>query len=516
MNEQLLIRQLKQLPRVGQGSTKKAADQYGGGSPSTGNTSSGGIADLVSDLAEIVTALMTSAGISTVESGFENVSTQLSKITGQVDSFTEKLKLSVAASGQLSQGFAEVAQSTKQFLLTTQEVNQGAIELDGRVRGVSRSMKGVKSEADNAAVFVARMQTGFRLAGTEAANLAVAGLAYTGNVKDFNIELTRTAIEIEKSRNAQDAFAVIVKEISTTSALTRGYIGDQTEELAKAAFMADRLGVSMDASMIAGKKTLDIESSIAAEMELMALTGRSITDESGNNLAQKMREATATGDIVSLMEAQEDLAENYSDIIQDPLLSKSLANFSGFSEDQLANLNETIKARKASAAIAIEQGVPQDQIEPPTVGDLANMEITGRQNEAQVFEYQRSRAAITAVEEVDRTAQFLRTAPAAAGTDATAANAIVNESLATQLLITESLIGLGDILTKINTALSKSGESTPEDLAAAAKKGLDGSTLKVVLDGRTGTGIISTSNTLNQTGATSGAAGANMPKMGGD
>lgn len=506
-----LVKRLKQLPRVGQGGSSAGANQYrsGGGG---GTVSSDDVKELVSDIAKTVSALITTAGITTVEQTFQEVSTQLSNVTQQVDLFGEKLKLSVAASGQLATQFAQVAQNTKEFLLTTQEVNRGAIALDQQLQGVGRAMKDVTNEADNAAVFTARMQTAFRLTEEEAAKLTVQGLAYTGNVKDFNRELVTTASEIEKLTGEQDALAVIVKEISTTSALTRGYLGDQTDQLARAAFLANRYGISMDEAMIAGKKTLDIESSIAAEMELMALTGRDITDSSGNNLLQKMREATATGDLVGLMEAQTELAENYSDIIQDPLLSNSLANLSGLQEEQLAQLNETNKARKAGINIAKEQAEKQGvALENLPIEDLAEkisqMVISRQLTDKEVLKYTGERAAITAPEQVIRTGQELRTAQEAAGIPAGAAFAISNEGQRLQLIIRQlEEIGLVDVLTAIKDSLSTSSGMSADQLGQAARNSLNGSTLTVVIPGvGTGTGTISTSNTLNQTGATNGA-----------
>lgn len=509
MNTQLLIQQLKQLPRVGLGGSQSGAGQYGGNQPGgggSGQISADDITNALADLGEVVAALVTTAGITTVEDTFNKLSTKISNVTQQVDLFGEKLKLSVAASGQLSTGFAQVAQNTENFLLTIQEVNQGAIALDQQVRGVGRAMKGVKSETDNAAVFTARLQTAFRLTNEEAATLAKSALAYTGNVKGFNTELTRTARAIEKATGAQDALAVITKEISKTNALNRGYIGDQTEQLAKAAFFADRYGLSIDDAFAAGKKTLDIESSIAAEMELMALTGRSIVDSNGENLIQKMREATATGDIVTLQEAQRDLAENYSDIIQDPLLSNSLSNVSGLTEEQLAKLNETNKARKAGIQLVQEFGDAQENLPPPVL-NLNEMQIQGELTPEQALQYQQVIAGITTPEQIERTGQEFRTITEASGQAAGAAIALNEQAQNLQggIRSTEDM-GIVAVLQQLTTTLQGSKPMTAQELAAATRSGIDGATITVVLsDTGTGTGTISTSNTLNQTGATNGA-----------
>ena len=503
MNTQLLIQQLKQLPRVGQGGSQSGAGQYGGNQAGSGG--SGDLSDAMSALTEAAMALITTAGITTVEETFNTLSTKISTVTQQVDLFGEKLKLSVAASGQLSTGFAQVAQNTKDFLLTTQEVNQGAIALDQQVRGVGRAMKDVTSETDNAAVFTARLQTAFGLTNEEAATLAKSALAYNGNVKGFNTELTRTARAIEKATGAQDALAVITKEIAATNALNRGYIGDQTEQLAKAAFFADRYGLSINDAFAAGKKTLDIESSIAAEMELMALTGRSIVDSNGENLIQKMREATATGDIVTLQEAQRDLAENYSDIIQDPLLSNSLSNVSGLTEEQLAKLNETNKARKAGIQLVQEQGKAQENLPPPVLPpmelNLSEMQIQGELTPEQAVQYQQERAAITTPEQIERTGQEFRTITEASGQAAGAAIALNEQAQNLQggIRSTENM-GIVEVIRQLTTTLQGSKPMTAQQLAAATRSGIDGATITVVLsDTGTGTGTIST---LNSTGAT--------------
>lgn len=513
MNEQLLIRQLKQLPRVGQGGTRRAADQFA-------NSSNTDFIKALNDLTAVVAALGASEVLSLADKTFDKISTNLQNVTQQVDLFNDKLNLNVAAAGQLATNFGKVAQSTQQFQLTSAEVAKGAVNLDNSIRGVGQNMAKVTNETQNAATFVAALETGFNLTAEQATNVAQQGLAFTGNIEKYNTELVSTSVALDKVYNTQDAYARITEQIGKTSALTRGYIGDQTEQLAKAAFMADRLGVSMDAAMIAGKNTLDIESSIAAEMELMALTGRAITDASGNNLVQKMREATATGDIVSLMEAQKDLAENYSDIIQDPLLSNSLANLSGLTEEQLANLNETIKARKASAKIASDQGVPPDNIQRFDINP-SQVQVTSQLTGEQAFAVVQEKASITAAENVERLGGFLKGNLDASGLSTKAAVSVNDQSANLRSFIdSTNNVYIEPLLTKFTEALDGFTPNAIDEnkLGKATADALKNLEITVIIPGiGQGKGTFTTTtNTINQTGATSGAAGANSAGMGGN
>ena len=87
----------------------------------------------------------------------------------------------------------------------------------------------------------------------------------------------------------------VIGDMTTNSAQIAEYWSGNVESLTKAAIQASKLGLGISEISLAAGKMLDIENSIAAEMEAEVLLGRSLNLE-------KAREAALTGDSATLMQ----------------------------------------------------------------------------------------------------------------------------------------------------------------------------------------------------------------------
>ncbi len=108
---------------------------------------------------------------------------------------------------------------------------------------------------------------------------------------------------VERSTGMQGAFKMIVEDISELTSDVQIQYGKIPGNLELAVLKAKKLGVNMAALYGAGKKLLNIEESIGAEMEYQLLSGRRLIgdekaslDLQGKSLTNAYREATLNGD----------------------------------------------------------------------------------------------------------------------------------------------------------------------------------------------------------------------------
>ena len=127
----------------------------------------------------------------------------------------------------------------------------------------------------------------------------------------------------------------VLNEVAGASATTMANIGNNPEALAKAAFEAKRLGMTLDQIAAAGEASLDFESSIANEMEAELLLGRNINLET-------LRSASLRGDETTVAkEMNRILAENYDATKGNKIAQEALAKTLGISVDEMHEMNRT-------------------------------------------------------------------------------------------------------------------------------------------------------------------------------
>ena len=126
----------------------------------------------------------------------------------------------------------------------------------------------------------------------------------------------------------------VMEEVANASAATAFNLKSSPDALAKAAFQAKRLGMTMDQITSAAESTLDFESSIEKEMAAELLLGKNL------NLEQ-LRYASLTGDVeTQAKEINRILAENVDATEGNVILQDALAASLGMSREDMLKANQ--------------------------------------------------------------------------------------------------------------------------------------------------------------------------------
>ena len=126
----------------------------------------------------------------------------------------------------------------------------------------------------------------------------------------------------------------IMEDVANASAATAFNLKSNPDSLAKAAFSAKRLGMTMDQITSAAENTLDFESSIEKEMAAELLLGKNL------NLEQ-LRYASLTGDVeTQAKEINRILAENIDATEGNVILQDALAASLGMSREDMLKANQ--------------------------------------------------------------------------------------------------------------------------------------------------------------------------------
>lgn len=126
----------------------------------------------------------------------------------------------------------------------------------------------------------------------------------------------------------------VIDDVANASAQTAFNLNNNPEALAKAAFNAKRLGMTMDQISDAASATLDFESSIQNEMEAELLLGKNL------NLEQ-LRYAALTGDVdTQAKELNRILADNIDATEGNVIKQEALAKSLGMSVEDMLKANQ--------------------------------------------------------------------------------------------------------------------------------------------------------------------------------
>ena len=156
-----------------------------------------------------------------------------------------------------------------------------------------------------------------------------------GSFEDIGAEITGVVAGLNQSNDLSLNVNDILEDVANASAKSRANIGQNPEALAKAAFQAKRLGMTLDQVAEAAENTLDFESSIANEMEAELLLGKNL------NLEQ-LRYASLTGDTeTAAKEMNRILSENYDNTKGNVIQQRALAKSLGVSVEEMHEMNQT-------------------------------------------------------------------------------------------------------------------------------------------------------------------------------
>tara|TARA_B100000963_G_C22629657_1_gene674230 strand:- start:449 stop:2623 length:2175 start_codon:yes stop_codon:yes gene_type:complete len=139
-------------------------------------------------------------------------------------------------------------------------------------------------------------------------------------------------------------FKQIAEDIGSAGAVARIQYGRTAGSLEKAVLQSRKLGISLADVNTAGRKMLDIESSVGQELEYQLLTGNRLVDQSGKSLTAEMRKATISGNASKQAEIMSTIMEQEGDTLRNNLFAREqMAELLGMSEEKLAGMLEKQK-----------------------------------------------------------------------------------------------------------------------------------------------------------------------------
>jgi len=220
------------------------------------------------------------------------------------------------------------------------------------------------------------------LSGEIAANIAETGVAFgygaaeAGKVNAEFMLMGQSGAEAAKSQERLAASALkagvnvgaVMKDISTNARNVSKYFGGNVEALGKAAIEAQKLGISLATMGKTADHLLDFETSISAQFEYQAITGKQLNLDAARNLALQGDIAGAAREVVSQFGS---LAELQA---QGPLAMEAAAKAAGMTVDELTKslaIQEKLGAlSKEEQAAMTNLGLTAAEIQSKKPGEL--------------------------------------------------------------------------------------------------------------------------------------------------
>jgi hypothetical protein len=143
----------------------------------------------------------------------------------------------------------------------------------------------------------------------------------------------------------------ITEDLGSAAATVQLQYGRMPATLGLAAMKAKAMGVTMDELAGAGKKLLNIESSVGAELEYQLLSGRRLVDAQGRSYTNMYREATLRGDMNAQADIMHKALMQEGDQLETNVLAREkFADSMGIEEETLARMLQKRKLLKQMGA----------------------------------------------------------------------------------------------------------------------------------------------------------------------
>jgi hypothetical protein len=286
--------------------------------------------------------LPTIATISPLKAGFQSLGPVIAKALGplallseiassfiKVDKITGNIAKNLGISYQTSLGvtrqFNKIALSSNSLFITTENLAESFVSIN-KALGTNSSINNEILQTQTELV----KQAGF--SNEAATQLSILSLATGESAKELTTEFLGQVTLLNTQNNLAINEKQLLESIATISKGTLATFSDQTGELARAAFEARRLGLTLAQIEGIADGLLDIESSIAAEFEAEVISGRQLFLERArffalnNDLAGVARELAAQ-DITRVSFAKANRLEQ-----------QSIAKALGLSRDELGQM----------------------------------------------------------------------------------------------------------------------------------------------------------------------------------
>lgn len=299
-----------------------------------------------------------------IKASFEfvrNLEKEFSEISANTGlAFSQSKKLAELLKGPMNAVLSAQDRINKNILISNKEVlavSQELIKDRGTIVGLDIA----------AAAAVAQTAEAFGYSAKSAAQVAIQLEDMGMNAKEAAKVQQEIAAEALKSGVNVGA---VMDDIAKSSKIAAKFFGGNTKQLAKSAIEAAKLGTNLDGAAKVANKLLDIEGSLTAQFEFMALSGKEINLDLARQLALQ-------GDIVG---ATEQVLNQVGDINEfnklDVLERQALADATGMDVAELQKslvIRDKLKnATKEQLAAAAGLGLSAAEMEGMTSQELEN------------------------------------------------------------------------------------------------------------------------------------------------
>ena len=288
----------------------------------------------------IAAAYKAMTGLVKLASAHEEAARDLAKETG----------LNVAQTKQMVIESQNVANQLENQLVASEDildVQTAMISNMGNVGMLSAEAAAETAEIGNAFGYGAE-QAG--LVNSTLMSMGVSTTELVDTQREFAADITKAGANVDQ----------VFDDITSNTAVVSKYFSGNVTQLKKAAIEANKLGMSIADMAGVAEQLIDFESSIAAQFELQALTGKNINFDLARQLALEGDIAGATQEVLNQVGSIHDFNQ------MDFMAKQKLAEATGMSVEQLGKslaLQEKLPGMtEAQAAAAERLGLSQAEI----------------------------------------------------------------------------------------------------------------------------------------------------------
>ncbi len=245
------------------------------------------------------------------------------------------LGISVDEARSMEESFNQTSGSSKNLAVNTKSLVEAQTQLSAATGMTAQFSEQMLTDQINLTKYMG-------LSGDEAANFQKIAMSNGQTAREMQGEIAGSVEQFNNATGASVSLKQVMQDIAKLPTDIRVGFNGTNGELAQTVALARTMGTTLEESVAAAEKTLDIESSLKAEAKARVLTGVNI-----NNNA--IRAAQIAGDydkVLSLQREQLSEIDNFNEMA--PYQQRAIADAMGMTVDQVVKQKEQMElARKA-------------------------------------------------------------------------------------------------------------------------------------------------------------------------
>lgn len=294
------------------------------------------------------------------------------RVAHQAHSLSNSLNISKHEAADLTIEYSEMAKSSSELLMDSNDLVESQNKLSSAL-GVSARFS--RETLESFDILTDRMGVSEDVA----SDLAQTVIATGGSFKEFSEDALGTV----KVMNAIEGSAIqqqqIFGDIAATSNATRLSMRAQGNDLAKVAFQARKIGLTLQQQEKIQSNLLDFESSIEAELQAELLTNKELNLEAARLAALKGDQASLTAEIAKNIGTAEDFGK------MNLLQQEAIAKVFGMQREDFADmlvkqeaLGKLSAKNETEAIKKIRERIAQGESYNDIVKDIGSTELVDR------------------------------------------------------------------------------------------------------------------------------------------